>query len=138
MKRREGPEPVRAISDDDGFDGDGDGDDDATPRPIHDPLQTAEIDIGRDRRVTVMSPIPAIMAESMGQAPPPPASRPRDPAAPAFRRAGAHAPRRRLGAHEGEARSRRRSRRRTPTSRPGASAPRSTSTAPAPRSTPAT
>jgi hypothetical protein len=84
MKRREGPEPVRAISDDDGFDMD-DGDDDATPRPINNPLQTAEIDVVRDRRVTVMSPIPAIMAESMGQAPPPPAAaRPRDPAAPVF------------------------------------------------------
>jgi hypothetical protein len=81
MKRREGPEPVRAISDDDdGFDVDNDRDD-ATPRSIHDPLQTGEIDAARDRRVTAMSGIPAIMAESMGHAALP-GSRPRDPAAP--------------------------------------------------------
>ena len=80
MKRREGPEPVRAISDDDGFDAEGDGDD-ATPRPIDNPLETAEIDVARDRRVTVMSGIPAVMAESMGRAPLP-GARPRDPAAP--------------------------------------------------------
>jgi len=86
MKRREGPEPVRAISDDDGFDGDGDGDaDDATPRPIHNPLETVEVDIGRDRRVTVMSGIPAIMAGSMGKAPSAGAA-PRDPAAPVPRK----------------------------------------------------
>jgi hypothetical protein len=77
MKRREGPQPIRAISDD-GSDEDGD---DATPRPMHDPLQTSEIDGARDRRVTVMSGIPAIMAESMGHALFP-GGRPRDPAAP--------------------------------------------------------
>ena len=86
MKRREGPEPIRAISDGDGFDGDGDGDaDDATPRPIHNPLETVEVDIGRDRRVTVMSGIPAIMAESLGKAPSAGAA-PRDPSAPIARK----------------------------------------------------
>ena len=48
------------------FDADADEDgDDARPRRIRNPLQTAEIDVGRDRRVTITSPIPAIMAESM-------------------------------------------------------------------------
>jgi len=40
-------------------------DDDARPRAIREPLQTAEIDVARDRRPTLTSPIPAIMAESM-------------------------------------------------------------------------
>ena len=38
---------------------------DARPRSSQQPLQTAEIDVARDRRVTLTSPIPAIMAESM-------------------------------------------------------------------------
>jgi hypothetical protein len=54
--------------------------DDARPRPIVLELQTAEVDVVRDRRVTLMSPIPAEMAESMARGPVP-ASR-RDPAAP--------------------------------------------------------
>ena len=40
-------------------------DDDARPRTIQQPLQTAQSDVARDRRVTLTSPIPAIMAESM-------------------------------------------------------------------------
>src|SRR4029077_20942505 len=39
--------------------------DDARPRSIREPMQTAEIDVARDRRPTLTSPIPAIMAESM-------------------------------------------------------------------------
>jgi hypothetical protein len=39
--------------------------DDARPRSIRQPMQTAEIDVARDRRPTLTSPIPAIMAESM-------------------------------------------------------------------------
>ena len=38
---------------------------DGRPRAIRNPLQTAEIDVARDRRPTLTSPIPAIMAESM-------------------------------------------------------------------------
>src|SRR5262245_21153195 len=58
--------------------------DDAVPRATHEPMQTAEIDVGRDRRVTLTSPIPAIMAESMvRERMPTPRSAPvRDPAAP--------------------------------------------------------
>jgi hypothetical protein len=40
-------------------------DDDPRPRSIQQPMQTAEINLARDRRVTLMSPIPAAMAESM-------------------------------------------------------------------------
>ncbi len=39
--------------------------DEARPRPIRESLETAEIDVKRDRRPTLTSPIPAIMAESM-------------------------------------------------------------------------
>ena len=39
--------------------------DDARPRQIAQAMQTAEIDVARDRRVTLTSPIPAAMAESM-------------------------------------------------------------------------
>jgi hypothetical protein len=41
--------------------------DDARPRPIGQAMQTAEIDVARDRRVTLTSPIPAIMAEGMAR-----------------------------------------------------------------------
>jgi len=37
------------------------------PEPIPAPMQTAEIDMARDRRVTLTSPIPAILAESMAR-----------------------------------------------------------------------
>src|SRR5690348_9722193 len=64
--------------------------DDAVPRATHEPMQTAEIDVGRDRRITLTSPIPAIMAESMvRERMPTPRSAPvvprRDPAAPVAR-----------------------------------------------------
>lgn len=73
MKTREGsaPDYLRAGNRGDRprteeFDAAGDdGQDDARPRTIRNPLQTAEIDVARDRRVTMTSPIPAIMAESM-------------------------------------------------------------------------
>jgi len=39
--------------------------DDASPRAINNAMQTAEIDMGRDRRVTLTSPIPAILADAM-------------------------------------------------------------------------
>jgi hypothetical protein len=39
--------------------------DDASPRAIANPMQTAEIDMARDRRVTLTSPIPAILADAM-------------------------------------------------------------------------
>jgi hypothetical protein len=73
MKTREGsaPDYLRAAGRGDRprteeFDAaDDDGQDDARPRPIRNALQTAEIDMGRDRRVTIASPIPAIMAEGM-------------------------------------------------------------------------
>ncbi len=35
------------------------------PRPIGDPLDTAQVDLSRDRRVTLTSPIPAQIAEEM-------------------------------------------------------------------------
>jgi|SRR5262245_8568475 len=73
MKTREGsaPDYLRAGTRGDRprteeFDAaDDDGQDDARPRTIRNPLQTAEIDVARDRRVTITSPIPAIMAEGM-------------------------------------------------------------------------
>ena len=37
----------------------------ARPQAIRPPMQTAEIDVARDRRVTLTSPIPAIIADSM-------------------------------------------------------------------------
>jgi len=39
--------------------------DDARPRPIRDAMQTAQVDVARDRRPTLTSPIPAVMADSM-------------------------------------------------------------------------
>lgn len=72
MKSREGsaPDQFRAAGRGDRprteeFDATDGGEDDARPRGIRNPMQTAEIDVGRDRRVTITSPIPAIMAESM-------------------------------------------------------------------------
>jgi hypothetical protein len=47
------------------FDATDEGQDDARPRGIRKPMETAEIDVARDRRVTITSPIPAILAESM-------------------------------------------------------------------------
>jgi hypothetical protein len=44
-----------------------DADGDARPRAIPEPMQTAEINLARDRRVTLTSPIPAAMAESMAR-----------------------------------------------------------------------
>jgi hypothetical protein len=54
--------------------------DDARPRPIRDALETAEVDVSRDRRPTLMSGIPAKLAESMGRERP--RTPRRDPAAP--------------------------------------------------------
>jgi len=73
MKTRDGsaPDYLRAAGRGDRprteeFDAaDDEGQDDARPRAIRNPLQTAEIDVQRDRRVTITSPIPAIMAEGM-------------------------------------------------------------------------
>jgi hypothetical protein len=45
----------------------GEGDDDARPRTISDPMETAEIDVKRDRRITLTSPVSAIMAESIAR-----------------------------------------------------------------------
>lgn len=44
---------------------DDDDSDDARPRAIADALDTAEVDLARDRHITVMSPITAILAQSM-------------------------------------------------------------------------
>jgi hypothetical protein len=79
MKRRDGSAIDVELDDTDR--------DDAAPREIHGPMETAEIDVGRDRRITLTSPIPAIMAESMvRERMPTPRSAPvvprRDPAAP--------------------------------------------------------
>jgi hypothetical protein len=41
---------------------------DGRPRRPRNTLKTAEIDVARDRRSTMMSPIPAMLAESMGAA----------------------------------------------------------------------
>ena len=49
------------------FDVDDDDDTNGRPRPIAQPMQTAEIDMARDRRVTLTSPIPANLAESMAR-----------------------------------------------------------------------
>ena len=38
---------------------------DARPRAIRDAMETAEVDVARDRRITMSSPIPAALAESM-------------------------------------------------------------------------
>jgi len=61
-RRAERPRTQELEADADGDLGDAD---DPRPRAIDDAMQTAEIDVGRDRRVTLTSPIPAIMAESM-------------------------------------------------------------------------
>ena len=61
---------------------------DARPRPIRNSMHTAEIDMARDRRVTLTSPIPAAIAEDMVRERIPTPLRPpitaprRDPAAP--------------------------------------------------------
>jgi hypothetical protein len=47
------------------FDVDENEDGDARPQAIQQPMQTAEIDVARDRRVTLTSPIPAIIADSI-------------------------------------------------------------------------
>ena len=63
------------------FDAADDGDkDDARPRDIRESMETAEIDVARDRRITLTSPIPAAMAESMVRERKPTPRR--DPAAP--------------------------------------------------------
>ena len=60
------------------------------PRYVKNTMKTAEIDVLRDKRATVISPIPAILAEEMMRSEGP-AARPRDPAAPApERRDGEH------------------------------------------------
>jgi hypothetical protein len=90
MKSREGsaPDVVRPQRAErprtDEFDLD-DGDDpaDARPRPIRHAMQTAEIDVGRDRRITLTSPISAILAESIARERIPTPRR--DPAAPEHR-----------------------------------------------------
>jgi hypothetical protein len=63
-----------------GFDADDTG---GRPQPIGGAMETAEIDISRDRRVTITSPIPARLAEAMLSRGGPPGLRAaRDPAAP--------------------------------------------------------
>jgi hypothetical protein len=78
-----GQRPERPRTDE--FDAD-DEDTNGRPLPIANPMQTAEIDVARDRRVTLTSPISAAMAESMARervATPRRSSAPvRDPAAP--------------------------------------------------------
>jgi hypothetical protein len=54
-------EPAEDVSLD-GFDAEDTG---GKPRAIGDPLETAQIDLSRDRRVTLTSPIPAQIAEEM-------------------------------------------------------------------------
>jgi len=49
----------------DAADADGREGDDARPRAIGEAMQTAEVDVKRDRRPTLTSPVPAFMAESM-------------------------------------------------------------------------
>ena len=49
------------------FDVKDDEDTNGRPHPIPPAMQTAEIDMARDRRVTLTSPIPAILAESMAR-----------------------------------------------------------------------
>ena len=62
MKTREGsvPDLVRATREDGGDDAS-----DGRRRPARNALKTAEIDVARDRRATLTSPIPAMLAESM-------------------------------------------------------------------------
>ena len=79
----------------DAADADDRGGDDARPRAIREAMQTAEIDVARDRRPTLTSPIPAFMADSMvrERIVTPAAAGSRRPRAEARR---AHAPRRRF------------------------------------------
>ncbi len=49
----------------DAADADARGGDDARPRAIGEAMQTAEVDVVRDRRPTLTSPIPAFMADTM-------------------------------------------------------------------------
>ena len=100
MKTREGsvPDLVRAsraerpaTEEIEASDGEADGD--GRPRRPLNTLKTAEIDVARDRRSTMMSPIPAMMAESMSAANKSATSpeadrtrRPRDAAAPVAER----------------------------------------------------
>ncbi|HZL18469.1 MAG TPA: hypothetical protein VFG23_12070, partial [Polyangia bacterium] len=67
-----------------------DADTDGRPEPLIGPMETAEIDISRDRRVTMVSPIPAQLAEAML----PRGGAKRDPAAPTV---AAGLPSRRMG-----------------------------------------
>jgi hypothetical protein len=94
MKQREGSVPDLARTDwgerprteeFDAVDSDDRDRDDARPRPIGRAMQTAEVDVARDRRVTLTSPIPAALAESMVRERVPTPRR--DPAAPEPRRA---------------------------------------------------
>jgi hypothetical protein len=93
MKSREGSAPdlgraIRGVERPrtEEFDASG-GDDDnrpteeARPRTIRNPMETAQIDMPRDRRVTLTSPIPAALAGSMVRERLPTPRR-RDPAAP--------------------------------------------------------
>ncbi|HEY6475688.1 MAG TPA: hypothetical protein VI456_03850, partial [Polyangia bacterium] len=57
----DGPEPTEEVSLD-GFDVEDTG---GKPRAIGSPLETAQVDLSRDRRVTITSPIPAQIAEEM-------------------------------------------------------------------------
>jgi len=73
MKPREGsaPDLVRTARGErprtEEFDVEDDEDTNGRPSPINQAMQTAEIDMARDRRVTLTSPIPAILAESMAR-----------------------------------------------------------------------
>jgi hypothetical protein len=67
------------------------------PQPIGGPMETAQVDISRDRRVTVTSPIPARLAEAMLSREGSGLRAVRDPAAP---QAEAGTPFRRLGADD--------------------------------------
>ena len=49
----------------DAADDDDHGGDDARPRAVGEAMETAEVDVARDRRQTLTSPIPAFMADSM-------------------------------------------------------------------------
>ena len=80
MKTREGsvPDLVRATREDGGDDAS-----DERSRPPRNALKTAEIDVTRDRRSTLTSPIPAMLAESMSDI----VDLNRDPAAPTLEEA---------------------------------------------------
>jgi hypothetical protein len=90
MKTREGPVPGpgRPIGGERPLTDEVDGpelepDSDGRPRHPNNTLKTAEIDVVRDRRSTIASPIPAMLAESMGGSAGAPG---RDPAAPVAQR----------------------------------------------------